>query len=345
MTRKRGAARRWRLAILLALLAVPLTILTGACSTGGSPVRTPTGIRAWPLENPRVRLESVIEPRSARTPLSGLFGSLAGERAQPAVVRPYGVAWDGDDLLVTDPGAARLVRIDARGRTVSSSAFESPIGVARCAEGVVVTDSRTGRVTLLDPALQVRRLLAEGLDRPTGVACRDGEVFVAETGAHRIVVLSADGEAPEPRRILGRRGNGPGELNFPTSLVLDGESLWVGDTLNFRVQRLDPVTGAPLAELGRLGDSPGELPRLKGVAVDAQGAVWVADAYLDRVALFQADGTFLLSVGRPGGAPGELSFPAGIAAHPDGRVAVVDSLNRRIQVFRRLAPPREGAAP
>lgn len=345
MTEPRGAARRWGLALLLALGPVPLSVLAGACSTGGGSARAPTGTRAWPPEDPRVRLEAVIEPRPSRPPLGAILGSLAGNRERPGLVRPYGVAWDGDGLLVTDPGAGRLIEIDARGRVVRAAAFESPIGVARCPEGVVATDSRAGLVALLDSTLRLRRLLAEGLDRPTGVACRKGEIFVAETGAHRIVVLAPEGGSPGRIRILGRRGDGPGELNFPTSLALDGDALWVGDTLNFRVQRLDPMTGEPMADFGRLGDAPGELPRLKGVAVDSQGTVWVADAHLDRVALFQADGTFLLALGRPGSAPGELSFPAGIAAHPDGRVAVVDSLNRRIQVFRRLPRPEGRAAP
>lgn len=345
MTEQRGAAPGWGLALLLALGSVSLSVLAGACSTGGGSAQPPAGTRAWPPEDPRVRLEAVIEARPSRRRLGAVFGSLAGARERPGLIRPYGVAWDGDGLLVTDPGAGRLIAIDARGRTVRAAAFESPIGVARCPEGVVATDSRAGLVALLDSSLHLRRLLAEDLDRPTGVACRAGEIFVAETGAHRIVVLAAGSGSPERIRVLGRRGDGPGELYFPTSLALDGDALWVGDTLNFRVQRLDPVTGEPMAEFGRLGDAPGELPRLKGMAVDSLGAVWVADAHLDRVALFRADGTFLLALGRPGSAPGELSFPAGIAAHPDGRVAVVDSLNRRIQVFRRLPPPEGKAAP
>jgi sugar lactone lactonase YvrE len=117
------------------------------------------------------------------------------------------------------------------------------------------------------------------------------------------------------------------------SLVVAGDALWVGDVLNFRLQRLHAGSGRPLGVFGQLGDAGGEMPRIKGVAVDTTGYIWVSDAHLDQVALYNDDGDFLMNLGGRGESPGEFAFPAGIAAHPDGRVAVADSLNRRIQIF------------
>lgn len=288
---------------------------------------------AWPAGNPRVRFAGLVQPRGGPGGLvARVFRRLAGQRPAFVLERPYGVSWDGDDLLVTDPGAARVLRVGPRGRFQVSreGVFESPIGVAVCPAGAVVTDSRAGTVTLLDSELRPRRRIAEGLKRPTGVACRGEEIYVAETAAHRLRVLGPDG----PVRTLGHRGTGAGEFNFPASLAVDGASLWVGDTLNFRLQRLDPASGEALEVFGRLGDAPGEMPRIKGVAVDGRGHLWVADAHLDQVALYRGDGTFLMGLGRTGALPGEFSFPAGIAAHADGRIAVVDSLNRRLQLFQ-----------
>jgi sugar lactone lactonase YvrE len=141
---------------------------------------------------------------------------------------------------------------------------------------------------------------------------------------------------------FGRRGEAPGELNFPVSVALAADSLWIGDTLNFRVQRLDLSNGIPLGQLGRLGDTSGDTPRLKGIAQDAAGHLWLTDGQLDRVTLYDPDGVFLMSIGRTGSDPGEFAFPAGVAAHPDGRIAVADSLNRRVQIFR-ILPKREGS--
>lgn len=284
---------------------------------------------AWPPGQPRVRLERVIQQRTAGAPL---VSWLAGSPAVPVFVRPHGVAWDGGDLIVADPSARRVLRITASGRIAASpeNAAGAAVAVAVCPSGIVASDSEGGRVAILGPDLRRKRWLAEGLSRPTGLACKGETVFVAETGAHRVVAIGVDGA----RRIIGERGDGPGRFNFPTVLALAGESLLVGDTLNFRIQRLDPVNGAFLGSFGQLGDAAGEMPRIKGVAPDSAGHIWVSDAYLDQVSLYDGQGSLLLSLGGPGSDPGRFSFPAGLAANTDGRVAVVDALNRRVQVFR-----------
>ncbi len=301
-----------------------------------------------------------------------LLRRLTGRSDPSLFLRPFAVAWDGDDLLVTDPGKGEVLRIDSRGRLKRTppDLFDSPIGVAVCRSGILVSDSRRGRVALLDRDLRLLRWVAEDLRRPTGVACDGDRLFIVETARHRILALEPSGwlveAAPEATklvkaggrffvpsgegalfvferdrivRILGRRGAGVGEFNFPTVIAPGAGTLWVGDTLNFRIQGFQPFTGEFASTFGRIGDAPGEMPRLKGLAVDAQGRLWVSDAHLEQIAIYRADGRFLTALGGPGQGPGDFSFPAGLAAHPDGRVAVVDSLNRRVQIFRVLQDP------
>ena len=318
--------------------ALAIVIALAAC--GGVRVADrplPLGL-AWPPGDPRVRLERVLVLERG----SSILTVLSGRREEaPIFERPYGVAWDGDDLLVADPGARRVLRVADGGRVSVSpeGAAGAPVALAACGSGVVASDPGEGRVVRLDRDLRRIAVLADGLQRPTGLACRDGRVYVAETGAHRITILEPDGT----RRSFGGRGAEPGRFNFPTTLALTGDELLVGDTLNFRVQRLDAETGAVRGVFGRLGDAAGEMPRIKGVAVDAKGQVWVTDALTSIVSLYNAKGDLLLALGGEGTAPGRFSFPAGVAAHPDGRVAVADSFNRRIQVFRVTQP--EGKAP
>ena len=150
-----------------------------------------------------------------------------------------------------------------------------------------------------------------------------------ETAAHRLVELSGGKAVP----VLGGRGMGPGQFNYPAALAVDGNTLWIGDTLNFRLQHVDPSSGQVLGGFGTLGDTPGQMPRVKDVAVDAGGRLWVSDALLDQVALYARNGEYLMSIGRNGSAPGEFAFPAGIGAAADGRVAVADSFNRRLEIF------------
>lgn len=318
-----------------------------------------------------VRLEREIRSRGD-VGRGRFLGRLTGRPDPPLFERPYGVAWRGGDLVVTDPGARAVLRIGARGGVTSTAdeLFRSPIGVAACSAGLVITDSIGGKVALLDDRMRLQRWIAEGLDRPTGVACVDERIFVVETGQHRVLTFeptawmaaiapprpsvvetdglvlipTADGrsvlvfEQDHVVRTLGRRGSSPGEFNYPTTLALGIGSLWVGDTLNFRLQRFDPVSGLFDGSFGRIGDAAGEMPRLKGMTIDAEERIWVTDAFLDQVALYDEDGSFLSALGGFGEGPLEFSFPAGIAAHSDGRVAIVDSLNRRVQIVRLSAP-------
>lgn len=325
---------RWFMALVCCVSLLALESCTS--STAGARSDS-TGDDAWPPDDPHVRLELVLAG-PGRTAGRSLWRRLIGQPERRLFGRPFDIAWQGDDLLVTDPAAGRLVQVTLGGKIVASAELPgAPLGVAACGSDVVVTESRAGRVTLLDSALRLRRLLADGLERPTDVACSTaGTVWVVETGRHRALELDLSAANRGALRSLGQRGEGAGEFNFPTTVVIDGDELLIGDTLNFRLQRFSIETLEPLGAFGRLGDGAGDLPRLKGVALDRYGRIWVSDAYLDRVALFQPDGALLMSLGASGEGPGQFAFPAGIAAHPDGRVAVVDSLNRRVQIFRSL---------
>ncbi len=322
--------RRVRLLLAVAaLLAGSCTVVHRAPSSGegATSVESP---RAWPPEDPRIELARVLGSRHDLERVS--FTSwLRGGREEPLFVRPYGVAWDGGDLLVADPGAGRVVRVEAGGRLRRSpeGLLGAPTFVAVCREGVVVSDPPAGKVALLDGDLRLLRWLARGLQRPTGVACVGDRIYAVETAAHRLVELTGGKAVP----ILGGQGTGPGRFNFPTALARDGNTLWIGDTLNFRLQHIDPFTGRVLGAFGALGDTSGQMPRLKDVAVDTGGHLWVSDALLDQVALYTRKGEYLMSIGRNGSAPGEFAFPAGIGAAPNGRVAVADSFNRRLEVF------------
>jgi len=327
---------------LIASLAFAACLATAGC--GGHRVASTfaPGELVWPRDDPRISLRAVIDLRDLPSHGSRrILRWLGGEKQALLFQRPYAVAWDGDALLFTDPDLGLVARIDSAGRiTVSSDGdFVHPIGIAACPQGIVVSDSGSGKVALLDRDLARVRWLAEDLFRPTGIGCDGARIVLVETSAHRIRMLGPDGED----RTLGRRGTAPGEFNFPSPLALDGPTLLVGDTLNFRIQRIDRTTGSSLQTFGQLGDAPGETPRIKGVAVDASGRIWVSDAILDQVSLYRSDGTLLVSVGGTGSEPGRFSFPAGIAAHPDGRVAVVDSLNLRLQIFGPAVAGRGGS--
>lgn len=174
-----------------------------------------------------------------------------------------------------------------------------------------VADAELKAVFVLDASGRPLARLGEGLlQRPTGVARdpRSGRLFVADTVAHTVEVFGAEGQH---LRTLGRRGENPGEFNFPTHLALRDGRLYVTDTLNNRVQVLDvseaadtasPAFGRFVRSVGARGLFVGNLVRPKGVAVDGEGNVYVVESYYDSVLVFSAEGDFLMPITGTGAA-------------------------------------------
>lgn len=278
-----------------------------------------------------VSVDSVWTTEDDVTGRGRLFAVITGGDRPALFDRPYAVAWLGSRLFVTDPGRHTLVGLEPGKRPIRAreGALSCPVGITACGGELFVTDSERGVVVRFPPDLRSSEVIAGGLARPTGIACVDRRLFVLETGEHRIVELVGGSVVSR----FGTRGRLDGEFNYPTLIAGREGELFVGDAMNFRVQR-STIDGTHISTFGEIGDTPGSMPRMKGLAVDPAGNVWMSDAWLDRIAVFDSSGRFLLDVGRSGSGGGEFSFPAGIAIHADGRVAVVDSFNARVQILR-----------
>ncbi len=271
-------------------------------------------------------------------------GLVFGEDKTLELRRPVGGMIDGAGrILVTDASHPGVLVFDMPGQKVlrwtmagENDTFRTPVGIAPDGRGGYwVADSELARVVRLDAAgLPVGALGAGELVRPTGLAfdAAAGELYVADTQAHIVAVYDSDGRR---LRTLGRRGEAPGEFNFPTHLTLHGGALYVSDTLNFRVQKLAP-DGASLAVIGELGDKVGNMNRPKGVAVGGDGRIYVVESLHDFVLVYDREGRFLLPLGGTGTEEGLFYGPAGVWTDASGRVFVADMFNGRISVFSEL---------
>lgn len=272
--------------------------------------------------------------------IAGLDGS-----GEPPLVLQRPSALLGDEagrLYVTDASRRAVFVFDeAAGelllweQAAPGLGFVAPAGLALAPGRVWVSDAELGAVFELDAKGEPRRTLGRGrLLRPTGLAHdpQRGRLYVADTAAHDIKVFD---DAGTLLRTLGRRGDGPGEFNFPTHLAWAGDELYVTDTLNSRVQVLDPE-GRPRRRLGARGLLVGQLVRPKGVGVDAEGNVYVVESYHDSLLVYSREGEFLLPIGGTGTATGRFYLPAGVWVDGRNRVHVADMFNGRIVLFQFL---------
>ena len=264
---------------------------------------------------------------------------------QPVVLqRPQtGVVDANGRVLVTDVSRNAVFvfdeaagRLDVWDQASKTRRFAAPIGIAIGREGqVLVADAELGRVFRLAPdGVPLGDFGAGALTRPTGLA-RDpqrGRIYVADTHAHDIKVFDDDGRLVA---TWGRRGDGPGELNYPTHLSFSDGMLIVCDSLNARVQVFDSEGRATL-RFGERGLYVGNLVRPKGVAADDEGNLYVVESMHDTLLVFDRQGRLLMSLGGTGQDVGKFFLPAGVWVDSRNRVFVADMFNGRIAVFQFL---------
>lgn len=237
-------------------------------------------------------------------------------------------------VFVFDEKAGELLVWDkARGLTP----FASPVGVAPAPDGgVFVADAELGIVAQLDRAGNpVREIGRSLLKRPAGIA-RDPEqklLYVADTHAHDVKVFDEEGRLVQ---LIGRRGEGNGEFNFPTHVAFARGELYVTDTMNSRIQVFNAGGEVLERKFGARGLYVGNLVRPKGVAVDPEGHVYVVESYYDHLLVFSRGGEFLLPIGGTGQAAGRFFLPAGVWVDGRNRVFVADMFNGRVMVFHFL---------
>ncbi len=174
----------------------------------------------------------------------------------------------------------------------------------------------------------------------------DGTLYVADSGNHRVVHLTATGQVLHIWGSFGDVSQGPemappGTFNEPWGVAVgpDG-SVYVADTWNHRIQKFTPE-GQFITQWGTFGtgETGYALWGPRDVVLDAQGRVLITDTGNKRVVAYDADGAFLFAFGSPGIGPGQFDEPVGLAVAPDGTLYVADTWNQRIQAF---APTQEG---
>ncbi len=311
----------------------------------------------WPAppEKPRIKFVTAfrgtddLDTSGWRSFTKALLGASQDETFP---LQPMGIAVseDGRRVYVADYKGGQIVLADLEDRKVSRFAPDQPLrlpfNVALDAdENVYVSDAGARVIYVLDR--KGRRLGAIGqsaLERPTGLALdrKRRVLYVTDCGGrdsstHRVVAFDLDGKL---LREVGRgKGTEEGQFYFPTYLAVgpDG-SLYVADTLNFRIQVFDPG-GRFLRQYGEPGNTPGTFSKLKGLAFDGFGNLYAVEADASVVQIFNSRFEPLMWFGGFAAALEYFDIPSCIAIEPrENRIYVCNEHYGRVNVYQLVNP-------
>lgn len=267
-----------------------------------------------------------------------LFGKNPSDLVKPMSL----LAVCPDTFYIADQGTGSILQVyNGKGETLrlknkSNTGLPSIVGSCFGSDNTILfTDSKLNDIYQVSPGSRDLKILNGSivLDQPTGIAysIENKQIWVAETGAHRISILN---ESCELIRQIGGRGNGPGEFNYPTYLWIDKKGIvYVVDAMNFRVQIFDSK-GDYISSFGSIGDASGYMSRPKGIATDSYGHIYIADALFHAVQVFDLQGKLLYTFGTQGEGREQFWMPTGIYIDEQNFIYIADSYNSRVQIFQ-----------
>ncbi|NQU39787.1 MAG: hypothetical protein HQ523_07530 [Lentisphaerae bacterium] len=301
-------ARRVCLGLTLALLAVV------AVGCGSRATRAPLKhVAVWRME-PSER--GIPAPRSLCVSTNGELyvldtvgrvlvysptGALAREWSMPevSVGRPEGIVELRDgSILVADTHYHRLVRFSASGEVLSlwgqegteAGAFIYPVAVTQDPEGLIYVAEYGGndRIQVFSETGGVLRSFGsfgtgEGqLQRCSGLAFLDGQLYVADAINNRIQVYTPQGELTAS---YARAGDVPFRFPYDITVTAAGELA----VIEYTAGRIALINGRgdSLGHYGRTGRAEGEFATPWGIAAGADGRLFVADTGNHRIVVVQ----------------------------------------------------------
>jgi len=239
-----------------------------------------------------------------------------------------------DDISSPNNAPKVLAAFGQTGR--GQGEFIYPRAIDITSDGSLFVVDKTGRVQRFNPEgkfLDVINMPLIKTGKPTGLSIApNGNLYVADTHYHRVVVFSPDGQMIDE---FGKFGQENGCFIYPTDVAFsqDGRIFVSEYGGNDRIS-VFTEQGDFLYCFGTPGSGEGQLARPAALCVDqSQKHLYVADACNHRIAIYDFDGNLLGYIGSVGRAPGQLRYPYDLALLPDGTLVVCEYGNNRLQLF------------
>jgi sugar lactone lactonase YvrE len=176
----------------------------------------------------------------------------------PGFLRGLTPSGPGEFVVTTSGGQIGRYRPEANETDYLADGFDQLYGVAIAPAGIVAAELGTGRVVSVDPGSGRVDVLVSGLNDPIGVAATPGgDVLVAESGAGRVVRVTASGTEP----VVD-------DLDRPQGILATAGALFIVDAGAQAVIAFDAATGTrtTIASGLPIGPPPGVTPKpLKGM--------------------------------------------------------------------------------
>jgi DNA-binding beta-propeller fold protein YncE len=209
------------------------------------------------------------------------------------------------------------------------------------------------------------------VEKPYGVAIRDGIIYVCDTQKNVITALDIAGEgfwnikSERERKIikpinivvtedgskyiadamlgevivLDRDDNlvvtlKSDDIKRPTGVAVYKDKIFVVCIKNDRVVVFEKGSWKQLYTFGKKGKKPGEFLMPSNLTVDGDGNIYVSETFGYRIQKLTADGTPLKIFGQGlGDSPGQFARLRGVAVDREGRIYCADAMNNVVQVF------------
>ena len=225
-----------------------------------------------------------------------------------------------------------------------NSGLNQPADTAISQQGdIYVLNGPSGEVKVFSP--EGRQKFSFGntgkqhsrLNHPMGIRIYQQQVFIADTGGHRIAVFDQWGRLMDTIELQSALPeNAPVE---PVALLIRDNNIIWSDRKNHQLCITQINTKKTLNCWGGKGESDGKFMYPYQLAVDEQNYIYAVDTLNARVQAFNSRGRHFMNTGRFGANTGGALFrPNGLALTETGELLVSDAYTGRISVFKNGRP-------